>query len=105
MTDYIEEMMKTAGIEPEKICANADKFCYDCHSSDEIRLQEKERHYIGDFAICKYDKYSTEKCRNFRFEKEVLPDFTAKKQLEIIKLMIKANWMKVIKVNLLKDIL
>ena len=56
MTNYIEKMMKTAGI-----------------------------------SDCKYCDYKMEECGCFYCDEVKYPDFTAKKQLEIIKLISRNN--------------
>lgn len=62
MTNYVEEMMKTAGVYITKSCKNApDAYCWDC------------------------DLFINNECKS----EKILhcPDFTAEKQLEIIKLI------------------
>ncbi len=62
MTDYIEEMMKTAGILGDSICSNCDRNAPD-----------------DTLGLC---------CNGcLSIDKEIYPSFTAEKQLEIIKLI------------------
>lgn len=71
-----QQICELCGMKSRKICCSYDGTCDNCYSSNEIKLQQKERNYIGDFAFCKYDTaWQQEKCRNFRLKKEVYPDF------------------------------
>jgi len=85
MTDYIESMMRMAGIKP--------KYYYDVMLQDTIKPEEKfplkgcsvieVTSYCKDkkdYGFCKVNKVSI-----------VFPDFTTNKQLEIIKLIGNTN--------------
>lgn len=74
MTDYIEEMMRTTGIKPKYkylIKGNTVSLTVD---KDWIIRHFKDRKFQSVYKIIKVEKY--------------YPDFTAEKQLEIIKLII-----------------
>lgn len=70
-----KQICELCEIKPRKVCSNNDGICDNCYSTNEIKLQQKEKGYIGNFASCNYDTDNQEKCRNFRFKKEIYVNF------------------------------
>lgn len=74
MTNYIEEMMRTAGVKPKYIYTVKGQSTTLRVEANWLIWKFKDRKKKSVFKVVKVNKYN--------------PDFTAEKQLEIIKLMI-----------------
>lgn len=77
----IEKLMQNAGIEPniEDCCKLVDKYW---ENEDLAGIYVCFDHYMK--AVCPHNQECTDECKN-AYDKTIYPEFTAEKQLELIK--------------------
>lgn len=80
----IEKLMQNVGIEPniEDCCKLVDKYW---NNEDLAGLYVCFDHYMK--AVCPHNQECTDKCKN-AYDKTIYPEFTAEKQLSLIKWLI-----------------
>ena len=80
MTNYIEQLMKAAGVKPVMLT--------DCSF-----INIKKGYEIGTDCCpaCEDERLKCEDCEHSKLTKRLYPDFTPSKQLELIKLIMKAG--------------
>ena len=81
----IEKLYENAGIEPryQDCCKLADKYWDNENIADEYLCFD---HYMK--AVCPHNQECTDECKN-AYDKTIYPEFTAEKQLEMIKWLAK----------------